>query len=215
VAPAREQAHLDAFSAARSDSAEAIADTAERALGALTEADLPHGRLSTSFFAAAETLVLADRTGPARRALDRALDSARRSGSAPGFAFASGWRCLLHARDGALAEAEADARSCIELSLAQGWFAVAPMILGFALDVLLDRGHLDDAEAVLAQSGMAERAADHDLTFDPVVHSRARIRAARGDLDGARRDLASLERRNARWNTFPRSCRPCSSPTSS
>jgi DNA-binding CsgD family transcriptional regulator len=50
---------------------------------------------------------------------------------------------------------------------------------------------------------MAERESDQDLTFDPVVHARARLRAARGDVARGRADLASLERRGARWNTYP------------
>jgi DNA-binding CsgD family transcriptional regulator len=147
--------------------------------------------------------MLADRAEPARRALDEALEDARRRGSGPSFAFASGWRCLLLAREGALAEAEADARSCAELSLPQGWFLVAPLMLGYVLDVLVDRGELDDAERLLERSGMAARPADQDLTFDPVVHARARLRAARGDVAGGRADLAGLVRRRARWNTYP------------
>jgi DNA-binding CsgD family transcriptional regulator len=197
------QVHLDAFSDVRGDSAHELAELAEPALIALADAELPRGFATTGFFAAAETLTLADRNLPARRALDRAVDAARRSGVAPGFAFAAGWRCLLYARQGSLADAEADARSCIELSLAQGWFAVAPMTLGFALEVLLDRGHIEEAEQVLQQSGMAERVTDHDLTFDSVVHARARLRAAQGDRERAHADLESLDRRGARWNTFP------------
>jgi DNA-binding CsgD family transcriptional regulator len=49
---------------------------------------------------------------------------------------------------------------------------------------------------------MATRPADHDLTFDPVVHARARLRAAQGDLAGGRADLEGLVRRGARWNTY-------------
>jgi DNA-binding CsgD family transcriptional regulator len=109
----------------------------------------------------------------------------------------------LLARLGALAEAEADARACAELALPQGWFALGPVILGFVLEVLIECGHPDDARTLLERSGMMGRAADHDLTFDPVVHARARLRAMQRDLAGARTDLRSLERRRARWNTYP------------
>jgi DNA-binding CsgD family transcriptional regulator len=196
------QAHLDAFSPENREPAEALADVAEAALasGHLLEGDTG---LSTPFFAAIEVLLLADRVEPARQALDQVVDEARRRGSAPSFVFGSGWRCQLLAREGALADAEADARSCAELSLAQGWFVAGPLILGYALDVLVDRGELADAERLLDASGMAGRPPDRDLAFDPVVHARARLRAARGDLAGGRADLAGLERRKARWNTFP------------
>jgi DNA-binding CsgD family transcriptional regulator len=76
-------------------------------------------------------------------------------------------------------------------------------MLGYVLDVLIDRGALDDAEELLKDSGMGARTADQDLTFDPVVHARARLRAARGDLAGGRADLAGLARRRAPWNTYP------------
>jgi DNA-binding CsgD family transcriptional regulator len=68
--------------------------------------------------------------------------------------------------------------------------------------VLLERGELDDAEQVLERSGLAERGAGRDLTFHPMVHARARLRAARGDLDAARVDFSALERRRDRWNTY-------------
>jgi DNA-binding CsgD family transcriptional regulator len=195
------QAHLDAFSADRDEPAEALADIAEAALasGKLL-AGIPG--LATPFYCAIDVLDLADRPGPARHALDRTLDEARRRGSALGFAFTSGVRCKLLARQGALFEAEADARACAELSLPQGWFVMAPVTLGYVLEVLIDRGELGDAQELLERSGMASRPADHDLLFDPVVHARARLRAARGDLAGGRADLAGLVRRGARWNTY-------------
>ena len=182
--------------------AEALANTAERALVAGKLVD-NRGLPTTPFFCAIEVLWLADRNGPARRALDRTVEDARRCGSVLGFACALGWRCRLLAREGALADAEADARSCAEVSLQHGAFTFAPPMLGYVLDVLIDRGQLDDAEQLLLWSGMAEREADHDVTFDPVLHARARLRAAAGDLPGARADLANVQRRHARWNSDP------------
>jgi DNA-binding CsgD family transcriptional regulator len=107
------------------------------------------------------------------------------------------------ARLGELVDAEDDAHTCVELSLTQGWFSVAPMLLGFVLEVLAERGQLDYAEELLDQSRIGDRTADRDLSFDPVVHARARLHAARGRLHEARADLASLARRGARWNTYP------------
>jgi DNA-binding CsgD family transcriptional regulator len=195
------QAHLDAFSADRDEPADALADLAEAALasGKLL-ARIPG--LATPFYCAIDVLDLADRPGPARLALDETLDEARRRGSVLAFAFTSGVRCQLLARQGALVEAEADARACAELSLPQGWFVMAPVTLGYVLEVLIDRGELGDAQELLERSGMAARLPDHDLLFDPVVHARARLRAARGDLAGGRADLAGLRRRGARWNTY-------------
>jgi DNA-binding CsgD family transcriptional regulator len=177
-----------------------LADAAERALASGGLGD-ERGMVTTPFFVAVEVLWLADRIEPARRALDERFESARRRGSALGFACISGWRARLLARQGELAEAEADARSCAELALPQGWFGLAPPMLGYVLDVLVERGELDDAERLLDRAGMAGVAPGDDLTLYPLVHARARLRAARGDVAGGRVDLASLERRHARWNT--------------
>src|SRR4051794_19671475 len=197
------QAHLDAYSRGRDDPASAIADAAERALAGGTLADAARGLEATPFYSAVELLLLADRIEPARAAVERHLDHGRRLGYAAKLAFGWAFRALLLARQGALGDAEADARRCADLALAQGWFVMGPMILGYILDVLIDRGELDDAEALLAASGMADRPAGADLTFHAVAHARARLRAARGDLDAARAALAALARRDARWNTHP------------
>ena len=196
------RAHINAFSRRSDASAAALADDAERALAG--------GRLldearswAPPVFLAIDLLLLADRLEPARQVLDKSVEEARRRGSAPAFAFASSIRAGLLARAGALADAEADARSSGELSLDQGWFVAIPNGLGSLLGVLVDRGALDDAERFLERSGMAERPRDADLGFDRVIHARARLRAARGDFDGAREDLELLGRPRARWNTFP------------
>jgi DNA-binding NarL/FixJ family response regulator len=194
-------AHTDAFSG--DAPAESVANAAERALEGGGLRDEGSGR-ATPYFSAVTVLVLADRLEPARHALDEAIDDVRRRGSSLWlFAACTGWRAWLNARQGALAEAEADARTCAELSLPQGGFAASPPMLGFVLEVLVQRGELDYAEAMLAGAGMSERPAGHDAGFDAVMHARARLRAARGDLAGAQPDLAGLSRRRARWNTFP------------
>ena len=195
-------AHLEAFFG--DEPAGALAQAAELALGSgrLFEET---GGTSPTFYQAIDVLLMADRIDPARRALEGALDYARRHASAPVFAFASGWRCWLMARDGALVEAEADGRSCAELSLPQGWFVVVPLLLGNLLDVLVDTGELDDAVELLDRSGMAERTTDDYRAFDRVVYARMRLRAARDDVAAARADLSELRRRgqDARWNTYP------------
>jgi DNA-binding CsgD family transcriptional regulator len=195
------QAWLDAFYG--DAPAEAIGEAAERALAARERLGDGRELKPTPFFMAVDVLLLADRVEPARQALDRALDDARRRGSALGFASASGWRCFALARGGALAEAEADARRCAELSLPPGWFKVAPPMLGYVLDVLLDRGELETARQLLEQAGMATGEAGRDLTRYMVVRARGRLRAALGDVPGGRADLAEVAGSHARWNTHP------------
>lgn len=196
------QAHLDTVFSQQP--AEVVADAAERALASGRLLDETAGT-SATFFQAIDVLLLADRLEPARRELDRALDRARRRGSAPVFAFASGWRCWLMAREGNLVEAEADGRSCAEVSLSQGWFEVVPLMLGNLLDVLVDRGELEDADQLLRESGMYERPADDYRAFDRAAYARMRLLIARGDLEAARTDFHALAIRNRkeRWTTYP------------
>jgi DNA-binding CsgD family transcriptional regulator len=78
---------------------------------------------------------------------------------------------------------------------------MAPPMLGYVLDVLVDRGELDEAARLLELTGAAARSPDHDLTQYPMIHSRARLRAVRGDVAAGRADLAGLALRRARWNT--------------
>ena len=180
--------------------ANALADAAQRALASGLLVDEVSGFVTTPFFSAIEVLWLADRAEPAKRALEAAIDHARRRGSALAFACDSGWRCMLRAREGALADAEAEARGCAELSLDQGGFVLAPPMLGHVIEILIDRGELDDAERLLERAGMTTHRAGEDLTFYPMLHARARLRAARGDVAGGRADLAAIGV-PARWNT--------------
>jgi DNA-binding CsgD family transcriptional regulator len=194
-------AQVDAFSG--DAPAHELADEAERALAGGGLRDVGTGR-ATPFFCAINVLVLADRVESARTALDQAMDDARHRGASPWlFAAALGWRAWLNGRIGALMEAEADARTCAGMSLPQRGFAASPPMLGFVLGVLVDRGELDSAAEILEQADLPERSIGQDASHDAIVHARARMHAARGDLDRARDELDGLARRRGRWNTFP------------
>jgi DNA-binding CsgD family transcriptional regulator len=196
------QAHIEAFSPRSEASADELADAAERALasgGLLDEARAG----SPPFFFAVDVLLLADRLGAARAALDAAVEDARRRGSGPAFAFALSFRCGLSLREGALADAEADARSAGEVLLEQGWYVARPNLLGSQVAVLVERGELEDAARLLERSGINPDAMGDEFGLARVLHARARLRAARGDVAGARADLERVAPRRARWNTYP------------
>ena len=124
-----------------------------------------------------------DRLEVARRTVAIALAEARRRGSAPGFAAASAWRAWIALRAGAAADAEADARAAYEAPSATTWqqlFCACCLI-----DVLVERGELDEAQAVLAASG--ERATRPIRRRAPSLHPLEPARRARGPARRPRR----------------------------
>jgi DNA-binding CsgD family transcriptional regulator len=194
------QAHLDAFSRSCRTPASDLADVAERALA---DDRLVDDALSPPMLFALDVLMLADRIEPARRVLDRAVEDARRRGSAPSFAFSSGMRCGLLARQGELVSAEADGRGWAEPAFEQGWFLAQPNGLGSLIAVLIDRGELEDAEWVARHTRVADGRPSQSLALARVMHARARLLAAQGDVERAREEIARLGPRRARWNTYP------------
>src|SRR5206468_3480078 len=154
---------------------------------------------------------------------------ARRRGSAPDFAFASAWRAWVLAREGRLEEAEVDARASADLALPQGWFVMGPVILGYLVDVLVDRGELGDAERLLADSGIARRRASarSGCWARPARGARrapsgwgstrsASSRAARTGASCWRRPRTSSTARPRAWSTrgrSPTSAPRCGAPT--
>ena len=197
-------AHLSYETVCQSNSATLAADLATRALadGALLAEE---GCESPTYYVAAWTLGLADHVDESEQALTAGLDAARAAGSALGFALALSFRASVHYRRGALAEAEADARSVAAALTdsmgdsskafdvkAHGWH---PLAVAFLVDTLVERGCLDEAEATLRTIGMLGGGADDtsaipkNMLFNPLLYARAGLRLARGDDDLGVSDL--------------------------
>ena len=128
---------------------------------------------------------------PAARWRSR-LAEAQRRGSVPGFATASMWRAWIALRAGAAADAEADARAAYGSVPAPMWqhFRGAACLI----EVLIERGELVEAQAILealgaAQESAADRGAEYFLSI------RSMLRAARADLHGALADQLEVRRR--------------------
>ena len=132
-----------------------------------------------------------DRLDATRRTVGIALAEARRRGSAPGFAGASAWRAWIALREGAAADAEADARAAYEAPCGVIWhhlFGACCLI-----DVLVERGELDEAQAILAACG-GEDALASDRGGELLISTRSNLRAAQGDLGGALADQLEARR---------------------
>jgi DNA-binding CsgD family transcriptional regulator len=138
-------------------------------------------------------LVKTDRLEAALRTVAIAAAEAQRRGSAPGFAAASMWRAWIGLRTGAAADAEADARAAYELVPAAMWQHVR--CLSCLVEVLVERGRADEAQALMDASGRADTSPPDPAT-GMLLSARAMLRAARGDMAGALADqLASRGRR--------------------
>ena len=132
-----------------------------------------------------------DRLDAARRTNALALAEARRRGSAPAFAAASAWRAWIALRSGAAADAEADARAACEAPSGTSWQRLYSACC--LIDVLVERGELQAAQALLvASGGEGDDAAHHGGEL--LLSTRSNLRAARGDLHGALADQIEARR---------------------
>lgn len=101
----------------------------------------------------AELLVYADELEAAVAVLDDAISEARSRGSLPAVALASAFRAQAMLRRGAVLEAEADARTSLEVLDTELLGYCRPYVLSFAIDVLVELGRLDEARELLALAG--------------------------------------------------------------
>ena len=171
-------------------SADEVAEPVERAV-ADPKLVAAIGPESAWFLLAIGQLFKTDRLEVARRTVAIALAEARRRGSAPGFAAASVWRAWIALRAGAAADAEADARAAYQAPSATTW---QQLFCACCLsDVLVERGELDEAQAVLAAAG--EDAIASDVGAELLLSSRSNLRAARGDPRAALTDQLEARRR--------------------
>jgi DNA-binding CsgD family transcriptional regulator len=132
-----------------------------------------------------------DRLDAARRTAAIAAAEAQRRGSAPGFGVASMWRAWIALRQGAAAEAEADARAACEALPAGVWQHF--MGTSCLIEVLVARGELDEAQAVLEAVGGADVIAA-DSGADWLLPARSALRAAAGDAHGGLADQLEYRR---------------------
>jgi DNA-binding CsgD family transcriptional regulator len=170
-------------------SAAEVVATAERALA---DGTLVGGALAASPFPypAAFWLAVADRPGAAKAAMDRALATTRDRGSRSATAFPLAYRGLASLHLGDLAAAEADARAAIDAGRGIPHASAVAVVVA----VLVERGELDDARALVAAEGCDDP--------DPASFALLLLRGSLAQLDLAAGDPAgALERLDAcqRW----------------
>jgi DNA-binding CsgD family transcriptional regulator len=131
------------------------------------------------------TLIYCDRPDLARQAVEDAIARAVQSGSIVGWAHYVVLRAEINLAVGALAEAEADARASLESLRVPG---VKAQQVGILVRVLMERGDLSQAQAVLEENRMCGelREAFH---VRELLERRGRLRLAQGQVEEALADL--------------------------
>ncbi|HKJ36184.1 MAG TPA: AAA family ATPase [Solirubrobacterales bacterium] len=167
-------------------------ETARLASAALEESRIleEQGPESPHACGAAIALAISGDLLGAERHLSLVMDEAARRGSSRAFAFAAATRAWVRSRRGALADAEADARACLELSSDPVWDLFKPLALSALVEVAICRGDLPRAWEEL------ERAPLGDPRYGTVFHqplseSVGNLLLAGGEPDRA---LESVER---------------------
>jgi DNA-binding CsgD family transcriptional regulator len=113
------------------------------------------------------------------------------------FVLASWMRSHVSYCRGALDDAEMDAQSALEAGVDQ-WFT-APT--AFLCDVLLERGELDEAEALFRRYGLVDAIFPNLLVANFILDSRGRLRCAQGRWRDGLRDLLEVGERLRAWET--------------
>ena len=179
----------------RDGTAKDVAEMATRAIdgGLISEQSGDSGLVMDAGFAlgAAGDFLRAD------QAWSQALADVRRRGSVIGFARCSCMRAILRLHQGALAEAESDARDAVEAAWEPG-YRIARMAHGPLAESLADQGELADADELLSGAGFGADIPDtYMLNF--VLFARGRLRFAQGRHAEAIADLDQLGRRERKW----------------
>ncbi|MFN2388727.1 MAG: LuxR C-terminal-related transcriptional regulator, partial [Actinomycetota bacterium] len=143
---------------------------------------------------AAEALLFVDLLEEAKRVCDAAVDAAQRRGFVMLSVVVHGLRADVNLRRGAVAEAEADARTSYQLSAeaAAGGLPATGMPFGRAhlANALMARGDWDEAGRVLAEVQPDERAEENPFYLD----CRGWFRLAQGDPTAALEDFLACGR---------------------
>jgi DNA-binding CsgD family transcriptional regulator len=130
-------------------------------------------------------LMAAEDYETAEALLITAIATAQKRGSAVGFAQASSYRAMSALRRGALSEAEPDARAGLEAARLP---ESTPLLVACLVDALLEQGRTREAEATLAENGVAEGFGETHF-FLHLLELRGRLRLAAGEPERALVDL--------------------------
>ncbi len=137
-------------------------------------------------------LLHGDRLEQASQVLEEVVVAARAGGSAALFALACAFRAVVAMQNGAVEEAEAEARAALAAEGVDRWQQGPP--LGALIEALLEQGRTEEAEQELELAGLTDELPDL-RPYTPLLIARGRLHAAAGRAEGALADLFEAERR--------------------
>ncbi|MDQ3647249.1 MAG: AAA family ATPase [Actinomycetota bacterium] len=188
-----------AFERARaSDSASEAAAHIERALAGgrlLSEQELD---VAGPFYLLVVGLYATDAVDLAAQCLDQALADAQASASIPAQAFLMAHRGRIAMHRGAVAQAEADARTALELLTVHDIWLGATLALGVLIEALVEGGEVEAAELALSSSGFAEEIPP-GMASNRLLQARSLLRLAQGRTREGLDDLIEFGRRYELW----------------
>jgi DNA-binding CsgD family transcriptional regulator len=184
--------------ARRSESAREAARHLEGALAdgrLLAEQDVDVGG---PFYDIVVGLLAADALDVAEGALEQALADAHSRAAIPAVAFLTSRRGWVQLRRGAVAQAEADGRTALELLTLHGIPLGIPSSLGLLMEALVERGDADAAEAELRAADIGEEILPGP-TNNFLFEARGLVELARGRTREGLDDLYEFGRRDEGW----------------
>jgi ATP/maltotriose-dependent transcriptional regulator MalT len=140
-------------------------------------------------------LVSAEADDRALEVVEELTAQARRSGALIGTLTAIGMRGWISARRGDLAAAEADLRTCLDVSTQNGLALISANAFLFFAETIQERPSLDDVAALVETLELAPDFLP-TLTGSMLLEARGRLRLARGERQGALADLRSCAATN-------------------
>ena len=174
-------ASLAVAAVGRNQPLQVAVELAERALEALPTGDTD----PEAVIYIADVFAYCDRFEAARRVADELAAQGSARGSAITYGYALAVRSRIGLREGAVRDAEADIRACMEIY--REWPADPLDPVAFLIDALIERGDLEEAERIVQATPLPEQ----EGRWDELVFrgSRGRLRLAQAAPRAALDDL--------------------------
>ena len=144
------------------------------------------------------SLLAADALDLAQACIDQALADVRLRASIPAKAFVLEFRAMTYLRRGAVARADTDARTALELLRTHDIHLGCAYAVGVLIRALIEEGEVEAAETALCTSGLADEIAP-GLETNTLLEARGLLRLAQGRTRQGLDDLAEFGRRYDQW----------------